>query len=110
MSKTKILFSKKDVVYDTGKALLVKVPGYYSKVWIPSCFISNEAWFLRADVPSDMALTVIKNKNNRIRVEAEVISDYFTGDYVKVGFKVKEHIPKKLIPEKGVQADDSLKR
>lgn len=104
----KIIFQKNQIKYDTGKALLIKVPKQKYVVWIPSSLVKPKYWLYEAYIPSSMTFH-LKYKDSQKNCSAQTLCSMFSNLYLSKSPEFETYTPPMLKPKK-VKIDASLKR
>lgn len=97
----KVVFNINQIEYDTGKAILIRVPHSKKKVWIPSSFISNYGNRMSAK----LVATFKYQTSGGEPMSAEELAERFGSNVIDIEI----HRPEKLEAQH-IEPDDSLKR
>lgn len=111
----KFRINNNQIKYDTGRAILVKIPWTKYTTWIPQslAYADKNGWSTTIYVPDGMTFRIMHDKALVEEVSNKDFYDYFQSIHIsdkKPHVPVKfTHLPPKLDPVRR-DADDSLKR
>lgn len=111
----KAKINNNQIKHDTGKAVLVTVPGTSSKCWIPSKFVYSKGYYSIVYLPDDMEFSCVRGKTIKFTMTGEELAEAFGGNdqYRNASPKPKVvevvHTPEPKEPVE-VDADEELIR